>query len=318
MYSKLLVPLDGSQLSETILPYARFVSMALKLPVELLRITGLGAVSALPYPRFGRFFAAGEADMKRRGKVYLETVARSFPQSSIINHSVEFGDPAEVIMAKAAAHSGTLIAMSTRGRSSVQRWVVGSVADEVLHASANPLLLVKSEATSGTSGEEALESVLVPLDGSPLAELALPHVVALARENKLRVVLLLVYSNAPKDYIAAAFMPGPQQAAVSSKQGAKCYLERKAQELRSEGLENVSWLLVEGDAPSEIVKIARQMTNNLVAMCTHGRSGITRWVLGSVTYHTVRHCGDPVLVIRAPAAHGNGKVREILQTNAVH
>ncbi len=140
----------------------------------------------------------------------------------------------------------------------------------------------------------------------------------MARETKLRVVLLLVYSNAPKDYIAAAYMPGPQQAAVCSKQGAKRYLERKAQELRTEGLENVSWLVVEGDAPSEIIKIARQMTNNLVAMCTHGRTGITRWMLGSVTDHTVRHCGDPLLVIRASAAHGNGKIREPLQPNALN
>lgn len=318
MYSKLLVPLDGSQSSEAILPYARFVSKALSLPVELLQVTGLGAVSALPYPRFGRFFAAGEADMKKRSKDYLESVGQSFSKSSIINYSVESGDPTEIILAKAAAQSGTLIAMSTRARSDFQRWVLGSVADEILHTAANPLLLVKATAESTSSQEATIEAILVPLDGSSLAETALPHVVALAQETKLGVVLLLVYTNAQKDYIAAAYMPGPQQAALSSKQGAKCYLERKAQELRSEGLEKVSWLMLEGDAPREIVKIARQMTNNLVAMSTHGRAGITRWVLGSVTDHTVRHCGDPVMVIRAPAVHGNGKAREIRQPTAIH
>ena len=65
------------------------------------------------------------------------------------------------------------------------------------------------------------------------------------------------------------------------------------------GIDNVSYVAKEGFAADEIISLARKSPDNLIAMCTHGRSGVKRWMLGSVTETVVRHSADPVLVIRA-------------------
>jgi len=83
---------------------------------------------------------------------------------------------------------------------------------------------------------------------------------------------------------------------------AREYLDKKVKELKSQGLENVSSVLLEGFAAERIITLAQETPQNLIAICTHGRTGARRWVLGSVTERVVRHSGDPVLVIRAPDA----------------
>ena len=92
---------------------------------------------------------------------------------------------------------------------------------------------------------------------------------------------------------------GPEQFRETLRQEAENYLEDKADRLRAEGLQQVTTTAVEGAAASEIIDIARTTANNLVAMSTHGRSGIGRWVLGSVAEKVVQHSRDPVLLIRA-------------------
>ncbi len=287
MYSKLLVTLDGSRIAEGILPYARSLAKTFNVPVELLQVTDPDVISALSDPPMGRYVDAAEADMKRTSRDYLKSVAGSFLDSGTTNCSAEIGNPAEVIADRAAAHSGTLIAMATHGRSGAQRWFLGSVANKVLHAATNPLLLVRATDKSETSTEAPLKTVLVPLDGSPLAELVLPHIAAVTKSMKLEVVLLRVS------------VPVYPQLMKSIRQETKSYLEGKVQQLEAEGLDKISYVMLEGDAASEIIDMAQKTPDNLVAMCTHGRSGVGRWVLGSVTDRVVRYSSDPVLVIRS-------------------
>ncbi len=94
-------------------------------------------------------------------------------------------------------------------------------------------------------------------------------------------------------------MPDIEGLLESLKEEAKDYLEKKVQQLSGDGVKNVSYVLAEGESAGKVIDFARETPDNLVAMCTHGRSGVGRWVLGSVTDRVVRHCGDPVLVIRA-------------------
>jgi nucleotide-binding universal stress UspA family protein len=86
---------------------------------------------------------------------------------------------------------------------------------------------------------------------------------------------------------------------AESKKDAVSYLDNKVQQLRNQGLNDVTPLASEGEAAETIIELARRSPNSLIAMCTHGRSGVMRWMLGSVTEKVVRHSGDPVLVIRA-------------------
>lgn len=89
--------------------------------------------------------------------------------------SVEVGRPAETIVDRTAADTGTLIAMTTHGRSGIKRWLLGSVAEKVLHAATRHLLLARATEESKKAGEVSLKRLVVPLDGSRLGEMVMPH-----------------------------------------------------------------------------------------------------------------------------------------------
>ncbi len=296
MYANIMVPLDGSQLSERVLPYVRCLARALKVAVELVQSIDPEVVTVLSDPQHRRYVDVVGSTMRYNSINYLERIASSFPDPSTVICTAEIGSPAEVIVERATAHPGTLIAMSTHGRSGLQRWLLGSTANKILHATTSPLLLVR--ATNGWNPGEtaALKKILVPLDGSQLAELTLPHVAEVSKKMRLEVVLVRVY-----DPLSQGHMPYVERIKEKMREEAKAYLGEKVQQLKSKGLEEVSYLLSKGRAAGEIVNIARATPDNLVAMSTHCRSGIGRWVLGSVTDCVVRRSGGPVLVIRASA-----------------
>jgi nucleotide-binding universal stress UspA family protein len=299
MYKKILVPLDGSKLSEGILPYARALAGGLQIPVDLLTAIDPVIVKMFMDPSHGRYVDAVESDFIRNGTDYLENIAHSFPDRKSVICTVKIGKPMESICGEAAARE-TLIAMSTHGRAGVQRWFLGSVADKVLHATTSDLLLVRPGKNSKVDEKARFETVVLPLDGSTLAEVALRRVARLAKHMNFGIILLRVFSLPVTSYYGDdGYVVDIQRLLGEVKSEAKSYLDAKQTQLQDEGLKNVSTVLLEGDAPAQIIDYASITPDNLVAMCTHGRSGLGRLVLGSVTDRVVRHSGDPVLVIRA-------------------
>lgn len=297
MYTRILTTLDGSKVAEQVLPYARFLAKQLAIPVELL-----GIIDTVPLADFaeawqGRDFDTLIAEELRATTEYLETSARSFEGSQVVC-SVLKGAPEEVIIEKAAADEKTLIVMATHGRSGIQRWLLGSVADKVLHGAANHLLLVRATEEGKTEGEAALKTVVVPLDGSPLAEQALPSVEALARKMQLGITLMRAYAL-PSAVSAEEYGAYSEDFIAHFEADARDYLLEKAEELKRKGIGSVSTAVNLGYGADEIIELARKTSDNFIAMCTHGRSGLRRWMLGSVTERVVRHSGDPVLIIRA-------------------
>ena len=301
MYSKILVPLDASRLSETALPFARFMADGLKIPVELLRVIDFKVTEASCAPEHGRYLDVVASEMKDEGLNYLRTIAKSFADASAVRCSTQIGEPAEVIVDRAEAQPDTLVIMSTHGRSGAQRWLLGSVADKVLHATASPLVLVRAkDSGKAIAGGAMLTTLLVPLDGPGLSELVLPHVTALARTLNLEVVVVRAPFVPVSAYAASEYEASFQEVAKARLDECRKYLNEKVEQLQASGIGKVSYVLLNGDAASEIIDMARTTPNNLVAMSTHGNSGIGRWLLGSVTDRVVRYSGDPVLVIRAP------------------
>jgi nucleotide-binding universal stress UspA family protein len=179
--------------------------------------------------------------------------------------------------------------------------LLGSVAEKVLRGTDNLLLLVRADETALTRGEATLTSVIVPLDGSDLAESILPVIEVSAKKLDLQVILFRAYMIPYGAYTAGegfydpvnleAFRSGLRQESID-------YLERRAAALRRDGVKNVSCVAKEGLSADEIIKFARATPDNLIAMCSHGYSGVKRWALGSVTETVVRHAGDPVLISR--------------------
>ena len=301
MYTRMLVALDGSKLAENVLPYARALAGALGLRIELL--------SVVESVDFARTTHAGhvrdldpiiEAAVQESGR-YLEGVARSFT-GSIVTCVVEQGQPEDVIVEKAAGDKETLIGMATRGRSGIHRWLMGSVAEKVLRGATNPLLLVRGNEEGKSDGRATLKSIVVPLDGSKRAETVLSPAVDLAKKLSLEIVLTRAYQIPLSSAYAgadAAYIPNSDALLNLVREEAGAYLEAKVNELKQNGIEKVSSILLVGSGADEIIDLARSTPDNLIAMCTHGRSGVKRWALGSVTEKVVRHSGDPVLVVRA-------------------
>ncbi len=297
MYTRMLIPLDGSKLAEQVLPYARFLARTLSIPVELLQAADPEALSLLTDPEHSRYADTIWADKLRVGNDYLEAIARSF-RGSRVQCSVEKGVAEDVVIDKAAADKNTLIVMATHGRSGIQRWLLGSVADKVLHGSTNHMLLVRATDEGKTDGEAILKAVVVPLDGSTLAEKALPYVEELAKKIPFKVILLRAYALSPS-VTGDEYGTYMEELMNQIESEARDYLTTKVAEAKQKGLKDVVSVVKFGYGADEIITLARDTADNLVAMCTHGRSGVKRWVLGSVTERVVRHSGDPVLIIRA-------------------
>jgi nucleotide-binding universal stress UspA family protein len=297
MYTRMLIPLDGSKVAEQVLPYARCLAKKLGVPVEFLEVVDPESHTLLANPAQGRYVDTILADRVESGKNYMEGIARSF-QGAHVNCLVEKGKAEEVVIEKAAMDKNTLIVMATHGRSGIQRWLLGSVADNILHAATNHVLLVRASDQGKTDGEAVLKTVVVPLDGSPLAERVLPDVAELAKKIKLAVVLVRAYALPPSvsgdDF---GFYSADLLDQLESE--AKDYLAGKVKDLKTKGLEDVSSVVHIGYGAEEIITLARNTPDNFIAMCTHGRSGVKRWVFGSVAERVVRHSGDPVLIIRA-------------------
>ena len=300
MFTQMLIPLDGSKTAEKVLPYARFVAGALKLPVELLAVVDIVEMATHITAARASHLDSVIEDSVRHSQQYLRGIAGTFPGANA-RCTVEKGKPEQVIIETAAADQGMFITMATHGRSGINRWLLGSIAEKVLRGTTNPLLLVRATEEAKAESVASLKSIVVPLDGSELAEGVLPAVAELAKTLKLAVVLFRAY-NIPSSAYAGDegyYAINYDEMLTAMRDEAVDYLEKKTEAVKKMGIANVSSVAKEGFAADEIISLSRQSPDNLIAMSTHGRSGVKRWVLGSVTETIVRHSADPVLVIRA-------------------
>jgi nucleotide-binding universal stress UspA family protein len=306
MYTSILVPLDGSKLAERVLPYARFLAGRFKIPVELLAAADIAELGAHISVGQSRFLSTLVEDRMQRSEAYLKRIAYTFDGADV-KRTVKKGRAVEVIIDKGALDTSILIAMATHGHSGVTRWLLGSVAEKVLRATANPLLLIRAADGARSESETPLKSILVPLDGSELAESVLSMVADLATKLDLAVTLLRVY-NVPYSvygYGYGYYAIDTDKYVADARREADEYLERKASEIKKIGVQKIACATKEGHSADEIIKLAHELPDTLISMCSHGRSGVRRWVLGSVTETVARHANNPVLILRpAIAAQG--------------
>jgi nucleotide-binding universal stress UspA family protein len=274
MYGRILVPLDGSELAETALPLAETLARAAGGVLYLVRA------------------AAAEEQAAATG--YLERQVAALRARGIAAEWLAItGPPAEAITGAVAAHQLDLVVMTTHGRSGLQQWVLGSVADEVLHRSAVPVVLARAGQTAPAGWPRR---VLVPLDGSELAAQALDCAQAVAGPTS---ELLLYQALSPATPIVPDPSPGSLWAEVMDVTRAEglAYLENVAAPLRQAGL-LVRTAAEFGVPAQQIAACARQQQVDLVVLSSHGRSGVGRWLLGSVADELVRTTPAPLLLLR--------------------
>ena len=305
MYTRILVPLDGSSTAEQVLPYVRLLGRKAGTKVDLLRI-----IEPLPdeiaAPERGVYLDEMIENVLGQQREKLNQVAADLNSEGITaSVTAEEGKPAERIVEEAEKERDTLIAMATHGRSGVGRWVMGSVTDRVLHSTRDPMLVVRAT-EEGELPAEKVETVIVPLDGSDLAEKALPYAQDIAKATGASVLLVRVIAPSAfyygyAEYVTPAYDDAFEQVEASAME----YVDGVAKRLVDEGVSDVKGVTLNGPPAAVLVDTAKEYANSLVVMTTHGRSGVSRWVMGSVADHVVRHSGDPVLVIRANNGTGD-------------
>jgi nucleotide-binding universal stress UspA family protein len=229
-----------------------------------------------------------------------------------VSITVKAGGAARVIIEEASAESQVLVAMATHGYSGAIRWLLGSVAEKLVHELATTDLILVRSASADTGGEAALKTLLVPLDHSAAAEMALPTVVELAQPLKLEVLLVHVtrhvYAGPPEAFVPVfGAITNLKEVWEQDTAEAERYLRHKADQLRRQGLSRVSTRAlaagVDG-AAGEIIDIAEKLPDSLVVMTPQGQSGFERLLLGSVTKRVVQHSKKPVLVVRSTKRPG--------------
>jgi nucleotide-binding universal stress UspA family protein len=297
MYTKILVPLDGSATAEAVLPYAEALAVGFKIGTELLTALDIGAMAShLPVDKVNQLdsiIAAAESKSKSYLEQRAQSLARAPSQCRVVR-----GKPEDVILEEAQPDRNALIAMATHGRSGAHRWLLGSVAEKVLRGATSPLFLVRA-AAARTTPQRIINSIIVPLDGSALAERILPTVSSWARALDVEVTLIRAFEFPASAYYGSEDdLPDYDAYREGARKEAAVYLHAAADSLVRDGVRTVSTATLEGPAAEEIIGYGQEAPRAMIAMSTHGRSGVRRWFLGSVTEKVVRHGDDPVLVLR--------------------
>jgi nucleotide-binding universal stress UspA family protein len=292
MIRKILVPLDGSRTAEAVLSLVTHVAKAENAEVELITV-----ITPVAIWDAAASMIKWDAEEKA-ARDYIRAKTIELREAGLTAHStVAFGQAAYAIYDAAKTRNVDFIAMTTHGRSGVTRFVLGSVADKLLHTAA-PLLVVRP---SGVDGEElspaGIRKILVPLDGSELSLSAIPYAEDMAKTFDASIVFCSVVST---DWIAYSGMETPtlyQDVLNDMKDQARENIEEIAGQSRNRGFYVECFVGVGGPA-DEIQRIAGLQGVNLIVMSTHGRSGPTRWVMGSTADTLVRRTHLPCLLVR--------------------
>ena len=296
MYERILVPLDGSQLAEVALPYAEELAGRLGSEVTLLSVSESDETEsyheALTYI----------LEMVEPTKQGVErNLAKLVAKEVKVDSRTLVGHPAEEIVDYADKADIGLIVMATHGQSGIRRWALGSVADKVVRATKRPVALIRAKGARPDVREKGiLNKALIPLDGSKESEAAIPYIEELASKLKAEVVLLQVLTP---DYAAAISVEQLEQL-KSLRTSAKDYIEKVAAQLKQKGIVAKAEYreVVPGAEAEEIIRLADETQADVVAMSTHGRSGVGRWVFGSITDRVLHEGNIPLLLVRTPGA----------------
>jgi nucleotide-binding universal stress UspA family protein len=203
------------------------------------------------------------------------------------------GYPHEAILEAAREVDASLIVASTHGRSGLSRWMYGSTAGHLLHTSHIPLLVIGKQVTPPPSSGYAPKHVLVPLDGSKLAEAALPAAREVVEAFAAKVSLLRVAPFSAEAYpmmVPQMYWPELDKDLVA---GAQSYLEKVRANLAIPADVHV----LQGPRSESILSFVEGNPVDLVAMATHARAGVQRAVLGS-TADRMLDGPAPVLLVR--------------------
>lgn len=288
----IVVALDGSPFGSPALQYAEAIARSTRRPLRLLGVvktlSGHSAASSA-------FAERREREDYTRLESHLAQTAANLRDYGIgVNSVIVCGDPTDAILAEAERSDVGLVALTTHGRSGFDRWAMGSVADKVMRLSPKPTLVVRRPYIPYPERAVTIRRILIPLDGSNLAEQALPWAELFISEGATPVVVRvepwLTEASAPLGTVPE-FVEMEEDAAHQAEK----YLSSMCK--RTPALKDAQRLVLRGEPSASLAGFALHEHIDLVVMSTHGAGGVRRLVLGSTADFLVR-AGVPTLLFR--------------------
>jgi nucleotide-binding universal stress UspA family protein len=298
--TNILVPLDGSPLAETVLPFVGRLARRAGAHVSLLYVTPIP--EGMPAHGDNPVIDHVMRRDRQLAMSYLCEHRRRLDAAGVdADVAVTAGRPAAEIVRQADEGAIDLIALATHGRSGLQAWTHGSVADEVLHTTRTPLLLVRP-GDLWVAAPHGIERIIVALDGSWESETALAVAERLAKRAGLPLVLIRCVEPLSVGFVAdPSGIPyvGMQATIAVMVQEARDYLEDIASRLRARGMTVQTEVSVGAAAPG-IAAYARCAPDSVVVLASHARTGWRRALLGSVARRIAQTVPTPVVVCPVP------------------
>lgn len=295
MFKKILVPLDGSALAERALPIALQLARATQGELILFRVPVFEVAVAPAFGGYGIVLPDQSLEHARaQAREYLRDQQKYLNAPDVkMRVMIVDGDVASAIVDLARAEQVDLIVMSTHGYSGVTRWVLGSVTERVLSDAPCPVYVARTP--------DLPHSLLITLDGSALSERALPPGLEVGATFNAKVTLLSavreIDSNlfAEMDQLERGMAQRLREDYILETQH---YLRDIAQRYHRDDLSLETATTFEPAAQS-ILEFIETHEVDLVVMATHGRTGVSRWLYGSVTEKVLREAQRSILVVRS-------------------
>jgi nucleotide-binding universal stress UspA family protein len=299
MENGIVVPLDGTPFSEAALPVAILLAERDNIPLQLVTVW-----QPLPNSYMAtKYFVPWDRELKAERRGYMEKVAEMVKQTSSAEVSLRYLDgwPGDVLPPLPRASGQDLVVMATHGVGALERMWLGSVADEMARKSSTPVLLVRPADGSepvALKRERPVRRVLVPLDGSQLAERALDPSVLVGKGGPIELTLLHVISFPPPIGFAGINMADAADGLLRAEEqrAAEGYLHQMTKRVAPWGGTVGTVVLDAGSIRQAILAFAESEEIDLIAMASRGRSGTKRLILGSVAGGVVRGSTVPVLL----------------------
>jgi nucleotide-binding universal stress UspA family protein len=295
MFTHLLVPLDGSELAESVLPAAVHLARAAGARLTLLHVLEHNAPGAVHGQR--------HITTKQEGLRYLAATAHALPPGLLVEEHVHPNaehDIARSIVAHAEELHVDLILLCTHGRAGLRRWLFGSIAQQVLALGATPVLVIYPREMGGERSFRCRE-IMTPLDGDPAHEAGLGVALALAHTCGATLHLLAVVPTRTtvrgEGSPSATLLPVTTTALLElSQQAAGDYLQRQAAKAAAQGIA-VTHSVRRGEPAAAIAEVADEVHADLIVMATHGKTHTDAFWSGSVTPRISSKTKRPLLLV---------------------
>jgi nucleotide-binding universal stress UspA family protein len=295
MSGTILVPLDGSEVAEQALPHACRLARPANAEIVLLRAAPFASnAGKSPSPR--RVTVRDAEDYL--AALWHRLAGEGLRVRTVVLHTA----PARAITFTARTQGADLIVMSTHGYSSVQRFLLGSVAEAVLRQTTTPVFCIRASEHPPALRVSPYRKVLVPLDGTSFAETALTYLQGADCFLPAKIVLLRaivpdisLYGAEPSGS-SVMVEPGQVQLIIDQEQAAAKQYLAQVRERYLEGRDSTVRIPA-GFAAQAIVEAANESDIEFIVMATHGRTGFDRLAHGSVAHHVLRHASVPVLLL---------------------